>query len=232
MYTAVMLALGVVMALHHRAESGEGQEVDVSLFAGNIYGASLDVQAFLAMGGERFLHPVPRLDAGNPMSGVLYPSQDGRWVCLTMPDTDRWWPGLAEIVGLDVDDPRFDSHEKRCGENRLELIRVLDAAFQRQPAAHWRTELDARQLSADVIERFDYPANDPQAYRNRYVLELDHASLGRVKTLGFPIFMSESPARLDRMAPALGQHSAEVLHDLLGYSEDRIGELEAGGIIA
>jgi formyl-CoA transferase len=232
MYTAVMLALGVTMALHHRQATGEGQEVDVSLFAGNIYGASLDVQAFLAMGGERFLHPVARLDAGNPMSGILYPSQDGRWVCLTMPDTDRWWPGFSSMVGLDQNDPRFNSHEKRCGENRLELIRVLDAAFRQQPADHWKRELTARQLSADVIEEFDYPANDPQVFRNRYILELDRPGVGRIKTLGFPIFMSETPARLNRTAPCLGQHSAEILHDLLGYSEDRISGLVANGIIA
>jgi len=232
MYTAVMLALGIAMALHHRQATGEGQEVDVSLFAGNMYGASLDVQAFLAMGGERFLHPVARLDAGNPMSGVLYPSQDGRWVCLTMPDTDRWWPGLAGIVGLDPNDPRFDSHEKRCGEHRLELIRFLEEAFRQQPALHWKRELMARQLSADVIEEFDYPANDPQASRNRYILELDRPGVGRIKTLGFPIFMSGTPARLTRAAPCLGQHSAEILHELLGYSEDRIGELAANGVIA
>jgi glutaryl-CoA transferase len=232
MYTAVMLAFGVALALHHRQATGEGQEVDVSLFAGNMYGASLDVQAFLAMGGERFLHPVARLDAGNPMSGILYPSQDGRWVCLTMPDTDRWWPGLAAIVGLDSKDPRFDSHEKRCGEHRLELIRVLEEAFRQRPADHWKHELTAHQLSADVIEEFDYPANDPQAFRNRYILELDRPGVGRVKTLGFPIFMSETPARLNRAAPCVGQHSAEILHELLGYSEDRIGELATNGVIA
>ena len=232
MYTAVMLAFGVTLALHHRQATGEGQEVDVSLFAGNIYGASLDVQAFLAMGGERFLHPVARMDAGNPMSGILYPSQDGRWVCLTMPDTDRWWPGLAAIVGLDPDDPRFNSHDKRCGDNRLELIRVLEEKFRQQSAAHWKHVLTERQLSADVIEEFEYPANDPQAFRNRYILDLDRPGVGRVKTLGFPIFMSETPARFNRAAPCFGQHSAEVLHELLGYSEDRIGELSANGLIA
>jgi crotonobetainyl-CoA:carnitine CoA-transferase CaiB-like acyl-CoA transferase len=231
MYTAVMLAFGVTLALHHRQATGEGQQVDVSLFAGNIYGASLDVQAFLAMGGERFLRPVARMDAGNPMSGVLYPSQDGRWVCLTMPDTDRWWPGFSSMVGLDQNDPRFNTHEKRCGENRLELIRVLDAAFLQQPAAHWKHELNTRQLSADVIEEFDYPANDPQAFRNNYLLDLDRPGIGRVKTLGFPIFMSDTPARLSRTAPCLGQHSAEILHDLLGYSEERIGELVANGLV-
>lgn len=232
MYTTVMLALGICLALHHRQATGEGQQVDVSLFAGNMYGASLDVQAFLAMGGERFLHPVSRLDAGNPMSGILYPSQDGRWVCLTMPDTDRWWPGFAPMVGLDPDDPRFNGHEKRCGEGRLELIRILDETFRQQPAAHWKRELTERQLSADVIEEFDYPANDPQAYSNRYIMKVERPGAGRVKTLGFPIFMSETPGRLNRTAPCRGQHSAEILHDLLGYSEERIGELAAGGIIA
>ena len=232
MYTAVMLAFGVVLALHHRAATGEGQEVDASLFAGNMYSASLDVQAFLAMGGERFLHPVSRMDAGNPMSGVLYPSQDGRWVCLTMPDTDRWWPGLAAVTGLGVDDPRFNSHDKRCGENRLEMIRVLEECFRQQPAAHWKRVLTEHQLSADVIEEFDYPANDPQALRNRYILEVERPGVGHVKTLGFPIFMSETPARVRRTAPCVGQHSAEILHDMLGYTEDRIAELAATGVVA
>jgi crotonobetainyl-CoA:carnitine CoA-transferase CaiB-like acyl-CoA transferase len=232
MYTAVMLAFGVTLALHHREETGEGQEVDVSLLAGNMYGASLDVQAFLAMGGERFLHPVSRLDGGNPMSGIVYPSKDGLWVCLTMPDTDRWWPGLAEIVGLDPDDPRFNSHEKRTEDNRLELIQYFEQVFPQQPASHWRAALEERGLSADIIEEFDYPTRDMQVLRNRYILELDRPGVGRIKTLGFPIFMSESPGRLSRAAPSLGQHSAEILHDMLGYSEDRIGELEANGIIA
>jgi formyl-CoA transferase len=232
MYTSVMLAFGIVTALRHRQETGEGQQVDVSLFAGNMYGASLDLQAYLAIGGERLIHPVARMDAGNPMSGTLYLAQDGLWVTLTMPDTDRWWPGLAEIVGLDPADPRFDSHEKRCEENRLELIRVLEAAFRRKPAAHWRKTFTERQLSADVIEEFSFPAGDEQARLNRYILELEHPSLGRVKTLGFPIHMSDSPARLSRTAPCLGQHTAEILHERLGYSEGRVCELETSGVIA
>lgn len=231
MYTAVMLALGVAIALRHRQETGEGQQVDTSLFAGNMYGASLDLQAFLAMGGERFLQPVSRLDAGNPMSGVLYQASDGRWVCLTMPDTDRWWPAFAPLVGLDPRDPRFDSHEKRCGENRLDMIRVLDDAFRQKPSAHWKRVLTENQLSADVIEEFDYPAADPQAYLNRYILELDCPGAGRVKTIGFPVYMSETPPRLHRLAPCRGQHSAEILHDMLGYSEERIAQLVEQGVL-
>lgn len=234
MYTAVMLAFGAMVAVHERAASGQGQVVDASLFAGNLYGASLQLDAYLAMRDERLCQPISRLESANPMSGagLAYPTADGRWITLTMPDTDRWWPALSALMGIDTDDPRFDTHDKRCGANRLELIRVLEAAFRRQPAAHWRHELNARQLSADVIEAFDFPAADPQARRNRYIVELDRPGAGRVQSLGFPLFMSATPARWRRAAPGRGQHSAEVLHELLGYSEERIGALAAAGSIA
>ena len=232
MYTTIMLAFGIMAGLHHRRRTGEGQQVDTSLLAGNMYGASLDLQAFLAIGGERFLHPISRLDAGNPMSGTVYMSEDGLWVTLTMPDTDRWWPAFAPLVGLDVADPRFDSHEKRCGEHRLEMMRVLEQAFRKRPAAHWRQVFLEKQLSADVIEDYAFPAADPQVYRNRYIVDLEDPSLGTVKTLGFPIFMSDSPARLFRTAPCRGQHSFEVLHDVLGYGEDDITALRDEGTIA
>lgn len=231
MYTAVMLAFGVAAAIFHREETGEGQEIDTSLLAGNMYGASLDLQAFLAIGGERFLHPVARLDAGNPMSGTLYPTADGRWVTLTMPDTDRWWPALSEIVGLDVNDPRFDSHENRCEANRLELIRLLDEAFRKQPADHWRRVFNERQMSADVIEDYSFPAGDEQAGQNRYLLDLDDHNHGPLKMIGFPIFMAETPARLRRRAPFLGQHTAEILRDMLGFSEEQITRLKGDGVV-
>ncbi len=232
MYTTVMLAFGIVTAWYHRERTGEGQAVDASLLAGNMYGASLDLQAYLAIGGERFLRPISRLDAGNPMSGTLYRASDGRWVTLTMPDTDRWWPQLAEVTGLDANDPRFDSHDKRCGENRLELIALLEEAFAKKSADHWRDVFTERQMSADIIEEYSYPEHDADARANRYLLDLDDASLGRLTMLGFPIFMTETPAGLDRTAPRLGQHSAEVLHELLGYSPERIRELTAAGVIA
>ncbi len=234
MHAMVMLGFGVVTALIHRQATGEGQEVDTSLFAANMYGASLDLQAFLAIAEDdpqrdRLLNPISRLDVSNPISGSLYPSSDGRWVTLTMPDTDRWWPLLAPAVGIDVDDERFNSHEKRCDVNRLALIEELEAGFKKQPGAHWRELFAEKQMSADVIEQFDYPAEDPQVAANRYIMELDHPSYGKVQSLGFPIFMSESPARLESLAPCTGQHTGKVLHELLGYSEDAIFELTKNG---
>ena len=231
MQTAVMLALGIVMALYHRDLSGEGQLVDASLLGGNMYSQSLDMQAYLAMREDRFLEPISRLDSSNPMSGPMYPSSDGRWVTLAMPDTDKYWPAFAEIMDLDVEDPRFDSHEKRCGENRLEMMQVLEELFSRQPGSHWKRALDEKQLPADVIEKYDYPASDQIAAVNRYILNLDHPSHGAIQSLGFPIYMSESPARLRGMAPCVGQHSAEILQERLGYTDAEIEALSSSGAI-
>jgi len=227
MHTAVMLAFGTMLAMVHRVESGEGQIVDASLFAGNMYAASLDLQAYLAVRAQRILEPVSRLDMGNPMSGPSYPCADGRWLTLAMPDTDRWWPIFSQIVGLEIDDPRFDTHEKRCEINRLEMMQVLDELFSRKPGSYWEKQFSEKQVSADVIETYAHPADDPQAAVNRYILDLDHPSYGKIKSLGFPIHMSESVARLRSMAPCSGQHTAEVLQDMLGCSEAEIEEVGA-----
>jgi crotonobetainyl-CoA:carnitine CoA-transferase CaiB-like acyl-CoA transferase len=189
------------------------------------------MQAYLAMRDDRFLEPVSRLDAGNPMSGPMYPSSDGRWVTLAMPDTDKYWAAFSQLVGLDVDDPRFDTHEKRCGEHRLEMMQVLEERFRQRPAAHWQRVPDEQQLPAEVIQKYDYPAADSVAAANRYVLNLRHPSLGEIQSLGFPIYMSESPARLSRTAPCVGQHSAEILQERLGYGDAEIEALEARGVI-
>lgn len=231
MYTAIMLAFGVMTALHHRAESGRGQIVDASLLAGNMYGASLDLQAYLAIRGEAFLGPMAQEDRGNPMSGTLYKTSDERWVALTMPDTDRWWPNFSPLIGVAIDDPRFDSHEKRTATHRSELMSVIEAGIRMRSAADWRAAFEEHGLSADVIQEFDYPAEDPEARRNRYVLALEDSSRGAFKTLGFPIHMSQTPARLDRRPPTRGQHTARILHDLLELSEAEIDALEMQGTI-
>ena len=214
MQTSAMLAFGTVMALYHRDASGEGQEVDASLLGGNMYSQSLDMQAYLAIRDDRFLEPIDRLDASNPMSGPMYPCSDGRWVTLAMPDTDKYWPAFAEITGLEVDDPRFDSHEKRCEANRLEMLAVLEEIFRGKPGSHWKAELDRKQLPADVIEKYAYPASDPAAEANRYVIDVDHPDAGPVKSLGFPVHMAAHPAEIRRGAPEPGEHNEEILADL------------------
>ena len=191
-----------------------------------MYAASLDLQAYLAVRADRILEPVSRLDMGNPMSGPSYPCSDGRWVTLAMPDTDKWWPIFSQITGLALDDARFDTHDKRCDINRLEMMQVLDEIFSKQPGSHWEKLFAEHKVSADLIETYAFPAEDEQASVNHYVLDLGHPSYGKTKSLGFPIYMSDNPARLRRMAPCRGQHTEEILQDFLGMSEKQVADVE------
>jgi formyl-CoA transferase len=231
MYVPVMLGVGIAAAIWHRNKTGEGQRVDASLLAGNMYGASLDLQAFLAMGGERFLQPTSRLDAGNPMSGTVYPTADGLWVTLTMPDTDRYWAAFSEEVGLAAGDPRFDTHDKRCGESRLALMQYLEEAFSKKPAAHWRQVFGDRQMSADIIESYDYPAGDENARVNRYILDAGGEGGLDATSLGFPIHMSDTPAELTRRAPEAGEHTEELLRETFGLAQEDIDALRGAGAV-
>ncbi|MAI79533.1 MAG: hypothetical protein CL917_11370 [Deltaproteobacteria bacterium] len=231
MYTWVMLALGVVTALHHRHKTGEGQRIDASLLGGHMYASTLTLDAFMAMREDRLGEPRSRFEAANPMSGISYPSEDGRWVTLTMPDTERWWPAFSEIVGLDIQDQRFDTHEKRCGDGRLEMMHVLEEIFATRPASHWRDSFNAKNLSADIIERYDYPASDENARKNRYVIEVNHPEYGQFKSLGFPIHLSKSPAELRKVASPPGADTTGVLESLLGLTRDEIEGLRANHVI-
>lgn len=231
MYTAVQLAFGVMTALRHRDKTGEGQVVDASLFGGNLYAASLTVDAYMATRDDRLSEPVSRLQTANPMSGasLAYPTADGRWVTLTMPDSDRWWPAFSTMMGIATDDPRFATHDARCGEGRQALMALLDERFSQQPASHWRQQFQEFQLSADIIEKHDYAASDEQARANRYIIELDRPGHGRFESIGFPLYLSETPADVARLAPGVGEHTGEILGSL-GYSPEEVAELERQGI--
>lgn len=231
MYTAVQLAFGVLTALRHRDKTGEGQVVDASLFGGNLYAASLTVDAYMATRDDRLSEPVSRLDTANPMSGasLAYPTSDARWVTLTMPDSDRWWPSFSKMMGIDTDEPRFATHDARCGEGREALMALLDGLFSKQPASYWRQKFQEFQLSADIIEKHDYAASDEQARTNRYVIELDRPGHGRFASIGFPIHLSDTPADVSRLAPEVGEHTGEVL-GRLGYPAEAVADLERQGI--
>ena len=176
-----------MIALHHRGETGEGQVVDASLFAGNMYGAALQLDAYLAMRDDRLSVPVARLDAGNPMSGagLAYPTSDGRWITLTMPDSDRWWPSFSEVMGLDENDPRFDSHDKRCGEGRVEMMAILDESVLQAVGCLLATAVRrgapvGRRHGALRVRRGARPGRDESLHPGSGTPQLRHATRASV----------------------------------------------------
>ena len=169
----------------------------------------------------------------NPL-GNLYKTKDNKWIFLGMVQTDLFWHDFCkamDLEGLEYD-PRFDTHKKRCGEEyRRELISILDEAFLKRKAAEWQNRWKGTSLIYSVIKDFQEVVADPQLWANQYLIELDSRSQGKSRMIGFPIQFSETPMSLTRVCPARGQHTTQVLVDLLGYSSGRITELKERKVV-
>jgi CoA:oxalate CoA-transferase len=225
---AGMLAFGIAVALVAQQRTGLGQEVNVSLLGSQAWMGSLALQEYLLSG--ELNAPLPRKEAANPLWN-LYRCQDGKWVCLAMLWSDRFWPDFCKVMGLEhlEKDPRFETSEKRT-KNSRELIIILDDAFARKPREEWKKQLDGRDLIWGPVNSYAEVAADPQIIANEYVVDFDHPAGKRIKMVGFPVKLSKTPGKIRMPAPEFGQHTEEILLEL-GYSWDDIVSFRDKGVI-
>ena len=115
-------------------------------------------------------------------------------------------------------------------ENRLALIEAIEKTTVGETRAHWLGRLDRAGVPSGPINTYAEALADPHALARQMVVELIHPGAGEIKALGIPVKLSDTPGAVDRPAPLLGQHTAEILSEL-GYSPAEQGELqEKGGI--
>ncbi|MCW1430719.1 CaiB/BaiF CoA transferase family protein [Novosphingobium sp. JCM 18896] len=240
---AIMLAYGVLAGLMARERHGIGQKVDTSLLGSMMWLRGLPVVLeLMKQDGKRAVSDmqkhmkakVPtRRDPGNPLWNT-FKCADGKWLALAILATDPHWPVVMEALGNPpelADAARYGDHWSRCA-NAREATEVLDRIFASQDRTHWLDRLTARgDLPVCAINTTEEAANDPQALINGYVTELDHPSHGKIRLPGFPIALSQTPARIHRQAPEFGEHTEEVLLEMLGYDWDRIGALRERKVI-
>ncbi len=98
--------------------------------------------------------------------------------------------------------------------NREALAEQIEAVMVRQPRAHWLALFEAHDVPCGPINDYAQVFADPQVQAREMVVEVDHPTLGRLRTLGSPIKMSATPTDVSRRAPLLGEHSEEVLRTL------------------
>jgi crotonobetainyl-CoA:carnitine CoA-transferase CaiB-like acyl-CoA transferase len=224
----LMLGWGVTAALYAREKTGKGQLVDTSLMGSiiSLIGLILDAPAML---GQEYPRD-SRAEAGNPMYNH-YRCRDDRWIAVAHLQPDRYWPIFCralEITHLEQD-PRFKSMEAR-GSNSKELIKILDERFATKTRDEWLGHLKNAGCICTPIQSLTEVCQDPQAFANRYLIEVDHPAWGRTKEVGFPWDFSETPASWRREAPQLGQHTEEVLLEL-GYTKADISRLKESGVL-
>jgi crotonobetainyl-CoA:carnitine CoA-transferase CaiB-like acyl-CoA transferase len=227
---AIMLAYGVLAALLARERFGVGQEVDASHLGSMMQLQGLSVAARLMWG---FAIPrMPRKYQANPLWNH-YQCQDARWICLGMLQPDRYWADFCRVLGRPelATDERFDNLRVRAA-NAGAAIEILDAVFATKPLAEWMRILRAGGdfIFCQVNAVDDLP-NDPQVQANHYVADFDHPRFGATQVMGLPVRLRETPGSIRRPAPEFGEHTEDVLIELLGYSWEQITALKEREVI-
>ncbi len=225
--TGMFAATAIMAALRVRDRTGEGQWVDTSL---------LDtITALLTNMGSSYLltGEAPRRYGNTHPSITPYEAFKARdrWFIVAAANQKQWGI-VCDAVGRPElkDDPRFADNGKRVA-NRAELREILNAAFEVKEAGEWIELLQAAGLPCGPINTVPEVFNHPQAEAREMILTVPHPTAGEVKVAGFPYKFSLTPAEVRLAPPLLGQHTEEVLIDLLGYSAEDVKKLQKEGAV-
>jgi len=223
------IAGGIAAALFHRQRTGEALVVDNSLLGTAMWAAG----GSLIAAGLFGLTKMPKMDrtqSPNPLVNN-YRTSDGRYLSLIMLQPDRYWSDLVTHLGHPelADDPRFRD-SRALHEHRAEAVGVLDGIFATRTFAEWREVLMRIEGQWAPVETAAELLEDPQALSNGYVREIVAASGTTFRIVPSPLQFNETPPDLSR-APEHGEHTDEVLQELLGLDMDKIMDLKIKGAI-
>ena len=225
--TGMNLFAAIVMALMHRERTGKGSEVGTSLHASGLWS-----NALLAQGALLGAYVAPRPPRNTPRSALAnqYKTADGRWIQLTIVREDKLWPELCQAIERSdlLADPRFQTTESRRA-HATQLAAILDPVFAARPWLDWRTRLRKHEITFGLFGMLRDVPGDEQAVANGAVVDSTVEEMPR--TITAPIRLSFAPTPVDAgPAPALGQHTDEVLKEL-GYDSAGIDRLRRAGAL-
>lgn len=224
-------AIAILGALMYRTQSGKGQYIDMALLDSSVAMVSHIMQDYLISG-----EAPPRMGNGGNGGGpadLIYCS-DG--IIYLTAGTDEHWRRLTVLMERPelFEDPRFDSNFKRGKANRQELIDLICEWSRQRTVADLQAAFDEVGIPAarynDLPDVWEEPQVKHRQLRARTPLPI--AGDGYVDLIASPMAqMSETPATIRLPPPVLGEHTREILHDLLGYNDARIAELETLKVI-
>lgn len=226
--TASTLFGAIVTALYRREKTGQGAEVSTSLLANGIWSAGPMVQAALA--GAEIRYRWPRQAPRSALSN-FYLCADGRWLSIAMVAEDRLWPTMVQLMEIEdlASDLRFATTAARRSHAPA-LTAAFDAVFLRRDAADWQRRFEAGGFTVSVVARLADVVHDEQAVHAGALVPADGMG-GTDRTVDSPFRIAGVDKVRPRGAPAVGQHSREVLRDY-GLDEAEIDALIEQGAVA
>jgi alpha-methylacyl-CoA racemase len=217
----LMAAFGVLAALRERERSGEGQLVDVSMTDGALVWLAMVAAAFLCDGR------VPGRGDGQLNGGFLcyypYEASDGWVTCGAL--EPKFWRAFCKGVG------REDLIDAQFQPPGSDAWRAVADVFRSRTRDEWRAFNDEHDAMIEPVLGLDEALASELVREREMVVKLEQPGLGPVRLLGLPIKLSRTPGDATRPAPALGEHTEEVLREA-GFDGDEIGELLGSGAVA
>ena len=222
----IYTALAIVTALFARERTGEGQCIDTALLDAQVTWLANVASNHLATG-----EPIQKLGNAHP-SIVPYqpfPTAD-EWIMVGA-GSEALWQKLIQVLELPElgDDPRFRSNADRL-KHRQELIPILASRFQKAPAQEWIAKLESAGIPVGPINPPEKILTDKHILERGMIVELEHPTLGILRSLGSPIKLSNTPVSYRLPPPLLGEHTKEILLEL-GYSHNKIEEFAIKHIV-
>lgn len=222
----LMGTVGIMMALEARHSTGRGQRVDTSLLEGQMSMLSYHLCRYFSTG------KIPEPSGSGSATQIPYQAFKAAdaWIVIAA-FNQRMWGGFCGAAGRPEweRDPRFTDANARSG-HRDELLDLIANTLAQQPAQHWISRLDAAGVPCTRVNRIDQVVEEEQVIAREMVREIDVPELGRIKVAGLPIKLSETPGRIDRHPPHLGEHTEEVLR-ALGYGAEQMATLAESGTV-
>lgn len=224
--SALALYGAILTALYRRDRTGKGGKVSSSLIANGLWANGVLVQAQLC--GAQMIPRPPREQLPNACTN-MYRSRDGRWLTISMLNEARQFEPLLEAMGRRdiLDDPRFATLELRR-TNSPALIALFDEIFATRDLADWRKRLDDVGITFGVTGTLDDIPDDLQM---READALVPYADGSMLTVNSPFTIDGVEKAKPRTAPAIGQHSDEILREA-GYSDADIARLRQSKAVA
>lgn len=227
MTAGMYAAFGIMLALRARERTGRGQSIDVSMLEGQLSLLGGMIGGYLA---DREV-PAPM---GTSYKALLpYQTFRTRTRDLALAvGSEKLWKVFCPVIGCPelADDPRYRTNAERA-VNRQSLLARLQDVFLTKSYEEWEALLLANGIPVGAINSIAQVVEHPQVRARGALVDMEHPRAGKIQMVGVPVRLSDTPGAVRTPAPTLGEHTDEVLGDLLGLGRGEIDELRRAGAI-